>query len=109
MRELWLQRSTELTFVFECLLQAALCALEGSGATLAKLAETFLTASIYSRNASSPILGQLTRLFREHTLTAEFIDLLGEFAFVLDTVGRKRARWLSTAVGVQAAAWTRRA
>jgi predicted choloylglycine hydrolase len=34
--------------------QAALRALEGSGATLAKLVKTFLTAPIYSRDASSP-------------------------------------------------------
>jgi len=51
--------------------QAALRALEGSGATLAKLAETFLTAPIYSRNASSPTV--YGAVYRPAALTVDYV------------------------------------
>jgi predicted choloylglycine hydrolase len=51
--------------------QAALCALEGSGATLAKLTETFLTAPIYSRDASSPTV--YSAVYRPAALTADYL------------------------------------
>lgn len=51
--------------------QAALRALEGSGATLAKLAETFLTAPIYSRDASSPTV--YSAVYRPAALTVDYL------------------------------------
>jgi predicted choloylglycine hydrolase len=51
--------------------QAALRALEGSGATLAKLAETFLTAPIYSRDASSPTV--YSAVYRPAALTVDYV------------------------------------
>jgi len=51
--------------------QAALCALEGSGATLAKLAETFLTAPIYSRDVSSPTV--YSAVYRPAALTVDYL------------------------------------
>ena len=51
--------------------QAALRALEGSGATLAKLAETFLAAPIYSRDASSPTV--YGAVYRPAALTVDYV------------------------------------
>ena len=51
--------------------QAALRALEGSGATLANLAETFLTAPIYSRDASSPTV--YSAVYRPAALTVDYL------------------------------------
>lgn len=51
--------------------QAALQALEGSGATLAKLAETFLTAPIYSRAVSSPTV--YGAVYRPAALTVDYV------------------------------------
>ena len=51
--------------------QAALRALEGPGATLAKLAETFLTAPIYSRDASSPTV--YSAVYRPAALTVDYL------------------------------------
>jgi predicted choloylglycine hydrolase len=52
--------------------QAALCALEGPGATLAKLTETFLTAPIYSRDASSPTV-VYSAVYRPAALTVDYL------------------------------------
>jgi len=51
--------------------QAALNALEGSGATLAKLAQTFLTAPIYSRDASSPTV--YSAVYRPDALSVDYV------------------------------------
>ena len=51
--------------------QAALFAPEGSGATLAKLTETFLTAPIYSRDASSPTV--YSAVYRPAALTVDYL------------------------------------
>ena len=51
--------------------QVALRALESSGATLAKLAETFLTAPIYSRDASSPTV--YSAVYRPAALTVDYV------------------------------------
>jgi predicted choloylglycine hydrolase len=51
--------------------QAALWALEGSGATLARLAEAFLTAPIYSRDASSPTV--YSAVYRPAALTVDYL------------------------------------
>ncbi len=51
--------------------QAALGALEGSDATLAKLAKTFLTAPIYSRDAASPTV--YSAVYRPAALTVEYL------------------------------------
>ncbi len=51
--------------------QAALRALEGSGATLAKLTETFLSAPIYSRDASSPTV--YSAVYRPAALTVDYV------------------------------------
>jgi len=51
--------------------QAALRALEGSGATLAKLVKTFLTAPIYSRDASSPTV--YSAVYRPAALTVDYV------------------------------------
>jgi predicted choloylglycine hydrolase len=51
--------------------QAAFCALEGPGATLAKVTETFLTAPIYSRDASSPTV--YSAVYRPAALTVDYL------------------------------------
>jgi len=51
--------------------QAALSALEGPGATLAKLTETFLTAPVYSRHASSPTV--YSAVYRPAALTVDYL------------------------------------
>lgn len=51
--------------------QAALNALEGSDATLSKLAETFLTPPIYSRDASSPTV--YSAVYRPAALTVDYL------------------------------------
>jgi predicted choloylglycine hydrolase len=51
--------------------QAALHALEGPGATLAKLAETFLGAPIYSRAAASPTV--YSAVYRPAALTVDYV------------------------------------
>jgi len=51
--------------------QIALGALEGSGATLAKLTETFLTAPIYSRDALSPTV--YSAVYRPAALTVDYL------------------------------------
>lgn len=51
--------------------QSALHALEGSGATLAKLTETFLTAPIYSGDASSPTV--YSAVYRPADLTVDYV------------------------------------
>lgn len=51
--------------------QAALVILESSGATLAKLVEAFLTAPIYSRNASSPTV--YSAVYRPASLTVDYL------------------------------------
>jgi predicted choloylglycine hydrolase len=51
--------------------QAALGALECSGATLAKLTESFLAAPIYSRDASSPTV--YSAVYRPATLTVDYV------------------------------------
>ena len=51
--------------------QVALRALESSGATLAKLTETFLSAPIYSREASSPTV--YSAVYRPAALTVDYV------------------------------------
>lgn len=51
--------------------QAAICALDGSGATLAKLTETFLTTPIYSRESSSPTV--YSAVYRPAALTVDYL------------------------------------
>lgn len=51
--------------------QAALHALEGPGATLAKLTEAFLTTPIHSRAASSPTV--YTAVYRPGALTVDYV------------------------------------
>ena len=51
--------------------QAALCALDGPSATLAKLTETFLTVPIYSRDASSPTV--YSAVYRPAALTVDYL------------------------------------
>lgn len=51
--------------------QAALRALEGSDATLANLAQTFLTAPMYSRDASSPTV--YSAVYRPAELTVDYM------------------------------------
>jgi predicted choloylglycine hydrolase len=51
--------------------QAALRVLESSGATLAKLVDTFLTAPIHSRDASSPTV--YSAVYRPATLTVDYV------------------------------------
>jgi len=51
--------------------QAALGALEDSGATLAKVTETFLTAPIYSRDASSPTV--YSAVYRPAALAVDYL------------------------------------
>jgi predicted choloylglycine hydrolase len=52
--------------------QAALRTLESSGATLAKLAEAFLSPPIYSRNASSPTV--YSAVYRPAALTVDYLS-----------------------------------
>lgn len=51
--------------------QAALRALDGSGATLAKLTEAFLTAPIHSRAATSPTV--YTAVYRPGASTVDYV------------------------------------
>ena len=51
--------------------RAALCALERPDATLATLTETFLTAPIYSREASSPTV--YSAVYRPAALTVDYV------------------------------------
>ena len=51
--------------------RAALCALQGSGATLTKLTEAFLTAPIYSRDVSSPTV--YSAVYRPAALSVDYV------------------------------------
>jgi predicted choloylglycine hydrolase len=51
--------------------QAALLTLESSDATLVKMVEAFLSAPIYSRNASSPTV--YSAVYRPAALTVDYL------------------------------------